>query len=170
MDEKGRSRWPGIGGALHFELCRAVRRVLTGVDPKAEISARARRALDDAREPFPWLDDASTVVVVDLLWLPCELCAHPALVRGNGARAFDTGVEMGRAVELTNLEREVRRLSTEDASAWPKAPVAPEMSGELKFEKCVSRELVEEMLGHRVDDSACMRKTLAEPLRTVETL
>jgi hypothetical protein len=43
------------------------------------------------------------------------------------------------------------------------------MARELKFEKCLPREL-EEMLGDRVDDSAGMSKTLAEPLRTVGTL
>lgn len=176
MDEKGRSRWPGTGGALHFDLCRAVRRVLTGVDPKAEISARARRALDDAREPFPWLDDASTVVVrggdgPPRWWTFSGYLVNSALAYlsavGHGARASDTGVEMGRAVDLTKLERDVRRLSTEDPSAWPKAPVAPEMARELKFEKCLPRELVEQMLGHRVDDSPGMRKTLAEHVRTV---
>ena len=167
------------GGALHFELCRAVRRVLTGVDPKAEISARARRALDDAREPFPWLDDASTVVVrggdgPPRWWTFSGYLVNSALAHfsaaGHGARASDTGVELGRAADLTKLEREVRRLSTEDPNAWPKAPVAPEMARELKFEKCLPRELVAEMLRSRIDDSAGMRKTLAEPLRTVETL
>jgi len=44
------------------------------------------------------------------------------------------------------------------------------MAREPKFEKCLPRELVEEILGHRVDDSAGMSKTLAEPLRNVETL
>lgn len=179
MDEKGRSRWPGTGGALHFELCRAVRRVLTGVDPKAEISARARRALDEAREPFPWLDDASTVVVrggdgPPRWWTFSGYLVNSALAHlsaaGHEMRASDTGVELGRAVDLTKLELELRRLSTEDPSAWPKAPVAPEMARELKFEKCLPRELVEEMLGDRVDDSAGMSKTLAEPLRNVETL
>jgi ATP-dependent helicase Lhr and Lhr-like helicase len=176
MEEKGRSRWPGSGGALHFELCRAVRRVLTGVDPKAEISARARRALDEAREPFPWLDDTSTVVVrsgsaAPRWWTFSGYRVNSALARlsavGNGARASDTGIALGGRADLTKLEREVRRLSTEGASVWPKAPIAPEMARELKFEKCLPPELVSEMLAARVDDTVGMRRTLAEPVRVV---
>ncbi|MGH9334321.1 MAG: DEAD/DEAH box helicase, partial [Vicinamibacteria bacterium] len=176
MDEKGRSRWQGTGGALHFELCRAVRRVLTGVDPKAEISARARRALDEAREPFSWLDDESTAVVrvgdgSPRWWTFSGYLVNSALTQlaavGQGARASDTGVELGRSADLTNLEREVRRLSTEDPSAWPRAPVAPEMARDLKFEKCLPREFVGEMLGCRLEDHDGMAKTLAEPIRMV---
>jgi ATP-dependent Lhr-like helicase len=177
IDEKGRSRWPGSGGALHFDLCRAIRRVLTGTDPKAEISSRARTALQEARARFSWLDDASTVFLVDAdrpprWWTFSGRLVNSALAQlsaaGNGARPSDTWVELGRTADFAALEREVRRRSAKDPGAWPKASVAPEISRDLKFERCLPREIVEEMFGVRLGDTEGMRRTLAEPLRIVK--
>ncbi len=53
--EKGRSRWLGPGTLLHFDLCRAIRRVLAGNSLGIEISRRARSRLDEIRTSFPWV-------------------------------------------------------------------------------------------------------------------
>ena len=59
----GRSQWLGSPGALHFDLCRAIRRVLVTGHCPASLSARAADRLANLQRDFPWLvDDATTIV------------------------------------------------------------------------------------------------------------
>src|SRR5262249_19882940 len=61
----GRSRWLGSPGALHFELCRAIHRVLVSGRCPASLSARARTRLVEIMAKFPWLVDDATAIVHD---------------------------------------------------------------------------------------------------------
>lgn len=58
--------------------------MLSGIDAPAELSSRAKAKLEDAREPFHWLDDESTAIVKspagasagDFCRAPRELCTR----------------------------------------------------------------------------------------------
>jgi hypothetical protein len=55
-EEKGRSRWEGASGALHVELCRAIRRVLWDGDVPVTLTHRARERLERVRDELRWVE------------------------------------------------------------------------------------------------------------------
>lgn len=64
-DMPGRSRWLGHGQVLHFDLCQAVRCVLSGADLSPHPSQRAANALEELRTTFSWIGPTGTVVAVE---------------------------------------------------------------------------------------------------------
>ena len=173
--EKGRTHWPGMGGGLHFELCRAVRRVLSGADPPAELSSRAKQKLAAARAPFHWLDDKSTAIVRDpkgelRWWTFVGLFANSALaelafVRGE-KKPNDFAIQLEEGLDISAMEREIRALA-DRRERHPQPPVNDEQAEGLKFEKCLPPKLMSKMLGERIDVPDAVSAALSEPLRIV---
>ena len=60
--DPGRSRWLGDGPAMPYELCQAIRRVVSMDGNTDRLSTRARDALTDARSELWWLDGTATTI------------------------------------------------------------------------------------------------------------
>ena len=171
---KGRSRWLGSGVPLRFDLCRAVRQVLADGRVDAELSRRARRALDAVRDDFSWVAPDSTAVVDDgagatRWWTFAGLRANTALGELLGPLRRQTSREGNLSIRLrdrTGVEEVRRRLARVDTAAWePAVPVADDAVDALKFSACLPRAIAVRTLRARSADGAAARTCAAEPIR-----
>lgn len=171
----GLSRWVGLGSALHFPLCRAIRRVLATGRCPASLTTRAKDYLATLGERFAWIDDATTAIVHsgegDVRWWTF------AGLRANAALAAALGPLATPRERPDNLSIPVRRdASSADirfrfeslhSDTTPVAPLAQDALDGLKFSACVPSELAHRMLRRRLADPEGVRTVLAEPLRTI---
>jgi ATP-dependent Lhr-like helicase len=175
--EGGKSRWVGSGQPLHFRLCRAVRRVLTGNASQEGWSRRARERVAAIRADFDWLDEKSTVLLRDgsqkaVWWTFAGQLANAALSQGLAAEGQSpssenlsvTVPEAGPALDgaLSGLER---RAPTDLAPA-----VSDDALRQVKFSECLPRELAAKSLAARLADTESVSTVLAEPILHVSAL
>ena len=170
----GRSRWCGGSRVMHFELARAIRRVLAGGELGGLPSQRAREALEGLRTEFAWVDDESTAVVrgsdgEPRWWTFAGLRANAALavvlgdlvatpqVRDNLALPLRAGVD-GEAVR--------RRLDEVGVVDVP-GPVPPQALTDLKFGACLPGALATRMIEVRSRDARALGAVGSERLRDV---
>ena len=105
--EDGKSRWLGTGQPLHFELCQAIARVLSGNHAKQGLSARASERLGTIAAGFTWLEPGMTWLVktadgVVIWWTFAGLNANAALAEGLRAQGINTGRVDNLAVALAS--------------------------------------------------------------------
>ena len=172
----GRSRWLGPGTLLHFDLCRAIRRVLAGNRLGVEISRRARSRLDEIRRSFPWVDAGSTAVVRDPAgasrwWTFAGIRANAMLgeligtLRSPTARHANLSIRLRDGVAFEELKR---RLDDAPADVTKCTfPVTDDAVNALKFSACLPRRLAVRTLQERGADRDAVRACLGEPLRQV---
>jgi ATP-dependent helicase Lhr and Lhr-like helicase len=171
----GKARWltPGISGAS-FELSRAARQVLLGMDPPVALTQRAKRVLAEVRdEHLPTVHPGGTVITrvgTDLRWWTWA-----------GYRANAT-----LATTLSSLTDEVQRL--DDASIRLRSDLTPDMwkagtadaanrlclpsvderaLAGLKFSEALPERLAMATLAARLADLDSAARVLAEPSRFV---
>ena len=172
--EPGRSRWIGSGIALHFELCRAVRRVLTEGRLDVELTRRASARLDGIRDDFSWIDATGTAVVRDPAgaarwWTFAGLRANTTLGQLIGPLRQSRSREENLAIRLADgatVEDLKSRLGDADATGNV-VPVTDAAVDSLKFSACLPRELAVRALRARGSDPGAVRACRGEPIRQV---
>jgi ATP-dependent Lhr-like helicase len=157
----GKSSWIGTGQALHYELCQAILRVLTGTDPAGTISARARTQLAEERDAYTWLDAHATIVRHDptelAWWTFAGLHANGALAdflrkRGiDATKADNFRVRFGAGTALTAIEAGLASVTETDASQM-RTPIEEKTIEALKFSECLPRPLAVKELEERLTD------------------
>ena len=174
--DKGRSRWLGPGTLLHFDLCRAIRRVLAENSLGTDISRRARSKLDEIRQSFPWVDSKGTAVVRDPAgasrwWTFSGIRANTMLGELIGTLRLPTSRDSNLSIRLRDgVAFEELRRRLDDAPADVKEcvfPVADDAVDSLKFSACLPRRLAVQTLQERGSDRDAVRACLSEPMRHV---
>ena len=171
----GRSRWIGRGTPLHFELCRALRKVLDEGMTEERLSGRARKRLREVRAGFPWVDASTTTVVrdaagVDRWWTFAGARANVTLGALLGADRPSTSRQDNLSIRLredVGLDELKRRLDVDADAASAALPVADDSVDSLKFAACLPRELAVRTLRERSADRKAVRACLREPIRQV---
>jgi ATP-dependent Lhr-like helicase len=172
----GRSRWLGSPGALHFDLCRAIRRVLVTGQCPASLSTRAAGRLAELMPDFAWLVDDATTIVRDAggtvrWWTFAGLRSNAALAAALRPATAGTAppdnffVALRPDVNLQELQAAIQSLRPLNVQAA--VPVAAEAVDALKFSLCVPPPLAHRTVQRRLADGAGIAKLLSEPLRTV---
>jgi ATP-dependent Lhr-like helicase len=172
--EIGKSRWPGTGQPLHYEICQAIRRILTGTDPAGTISERAGRRLAEVRTEYDWLDCNRTVVLRDATglswWTFAGLRANAALAdylrRGgvDASKADNFRIHLGDAVATAALEGELRSAAAAGPGAM-RTPIEEKTIEELKFSECLPRQVAVRALQERLTDRSGITSTLSSEVR-----
>lgn len=172
----GKSRWPGTGQPLHYELCQAIRRVLLGNDPAGTISERARLYLAAVRDEYTWLDADHSVVCRDAAgaawWTFAGLRANAAMadyLRRHGvdaSKADNFRIQLGDEALGTELEGEIQHLRKADPQNM-RTPIEEKTIEALKFSECLPRELAVAELQDRLTDRPGISKALSQPVRFV---
>jgi ATP-dependent Lhr-like helicase len=174
--ERGISRWLGLGRPLSFELCRKIRTVLASGDRYEYLSRRATEALAEAREEFSWLRPDAICVRVSAgedrteIWTYAGQNVNAALsnaltqIAGRASTADNFRLRMNEVVPADQIQRwfsEMRKLG-------PMPPAIRDLSvllDRLKFRKCLPDQMAERMLSARTmpgpEGIAPMRETMA---------
>jgi len=171
--ERGKSRWPGDGRALSFELCRAIRRVLTSHSCPGTLTARATAKLDELATDFSWLHAEGTTLLRersgDLRWWTfAGLRANGALgaASGLGARQPDNlSIPLDPSADEGTLREKLGSRSPEEIAA--DVPVPPTAVASLKFARCLPDALVQKTLRRRWGDPDGVSAVVGEPIWSV---
>jgi ATP-dependent Lhr-like helicase len=174
-DREGRSRWIGEGGALHFDLCRAMRRVLATGRCPAALSMRAKQRMERLAGEYPWVDETATTIVRDAAgnvrwWTFAGLRANAWLAEAiepfvfPASRADNLGIPLGDGAS-ERLRSRLHAVAADTIAV--ELPVSDDAIDGLKFSTCVPKDLARRMLERRLHDARAVRTVLAEPLRLV---
>lgn len=174
-DVQGRSRWEGSVRALHFDLCRAIRRVLSdGVVP-VTLTQRAQERLQEVRDELTWLQTEGTALVrdgVELLWWTFAgrlanqtLAHHLGALSDTPTRATNHYVRLQSSCEVDALRQALDDLRGRVETLAP--DVAADALTGLKFSACLPPTLATRLVSRRISDPAAVARVLAEPLRVV---
>ncbi len=170
----GRSRWCGGSRLMHFELARAIRKVLAGADLPGVPSQRAREKLDELRAAFAWVDDESTACVRGTegdprWWTFAGLRANAALAAALGDLVSTSQVRDNLAIPLRAGVggEEVRRRLDEVGARDVSVPVSAQQLTELKFGACLPAELATRLIAARARDAPALAAVAVERLRDV---
>ncbi len=174
-DTGGRSRWLSSGQPLHFHVCQAVARVLSGAELNFKMSRRAHRQLAESQDQFAWVDGLSSALVKDcdrLTWwtfagrLFNAAVAAQLRARGYAARYDNYSVSLGRGAGASLSPNDIRELLHDTVPAFS-TPLAQAAIADIKFIECVPPSLVARMTAARFDQSHVREALLRAPLRSL---
>jgi ATP-dependent Lhr-like helicase len=172
----GRSRWLGGSGALHFDLCRAIRHAVLSGNCPATLSSRAGDRMRALHTHFAWLDEEATAIVRDAdgilqWWTFAGLRANAALAEAlrpvtEGARHADNlSISFQSDVDLRTAEALARDLKSSGVTGLSHIP--PQAIDGLKFSVCLPQVLAERTIRRRIEDQLGVTKVLSEPVRCI---
>lgn len=175
-DERGRSRWMGVGQALSFQMSQAVRHVLATEAVSQRWSRRARAQLDGVRSDATWVREDSSTVVSDsersVWWTFAGARANSAIAAAladQGCRWVDhdnLSITIDQGLSAEQLHSYIERVRLREPKDL-RVPVSDEAIRELKFSVCLPRDVAQRALELRLADEPAIRSTLAEPARYV---
>lgn len=171
VEAVGRSVWLGGGIPLGFELCQAMKRVLLESTVEPHLTLRARKALDDLRGEFLWVDADRTTLRRESpgrarWWTFAGLRANatlgdalvragqPVTSRDNLSLTLDVSAGMPNLGSLVPSAGEADQLRPDG--------LADSALDSLKFAFCTPRELCIEGLRERLSDPGAVRAIVAE--------
>ncbi len=179
----GRSLWRGEGRPLHFEHCRAIRRVLSDEARPPGLSRRADEALEELQLNHPWLPNAdadSTVLAIDQAkgvawWTYAGLAANTALADALRARTDAPIRADNLAIVFDGLDNPGRALPwVEAVTSEPATNLRPRISQKavegLKFSVCLPSRLAVEMLAERGTDIRALEAIVGATVRVFRTV
>ncbi len=169
---KGRSQWLGASPALSFELCQAIRQVMSMDSHQPQWSRRACEAIDEVRLDMPWCHVDSTAIIPSGPGA-CEWWTFAGL-RANAtfAEAFTAiGIKTTADNFSIKVNTEMNKLQTtlmdqvwESApKLWP-ASLGTKALDNLKFSDCLPPVLAMGMLRARLSVVSVLRRVLEESL------
>jgi ATP-dependent Lhr-like helicase len=178
----GRIRWHSGPHALHFALCRAMRKIALGATPAVEFTRRAASAIAELRKEFAPLADPQRTVVVrdpsgDLRWWTWAGVAANATLHAALAGASDPLQRVDNLALRLRRDlgaRELRAAITlaRDHSLPPPAVTDEALRG-LKFATALPTALAAQTLGERLADpqgaSAVLGESQDHPSPTYRT-
>ncbi|MBZ0088797.1 MAG: hypothetical protein K8H90_00300 [Thermoanaerobaculia bacterium] len=169
----GRSIWLGEGLPLGYELCQAMKRVLLEDTIEAHLTRRARKALEDLRGKFPWLDPTSTSLVSEApgrarWWTFAGLRANATLASALGAagRTVLSQDNLSLNLDVSGGRPDLIALLPSPSAASLLRPegLAERAVESQKFAFCTPRELCLESLRERMADVSGVQRTLQAPV------
>lgn len=170
----GRSRWLGSSQALHFHHCRAIRSVLSGIDPGPRLTKRATEKLAEVREAHAWADDKAMSLVRtgdnDLRWWTFAGLRANATLAEHLGRFSASGIVDNFSLPLvpTTTADALERARAEMRSRAPLDPPIPDGAVDgLKFGECLPAELAGRTLRGRLADTEAVAACVGE--QTVAT-
>ena len=173
----GRSRWLGSGRPYRFELCQAVKQVMTSETHFPFLSRRGEQALEDARAEYNWVKPDATVLRIDMpagvseWWTFAGRKANEHLRRlllktitvdsnpDNFCLRFLTAVSVEDFAQALYMLR--------SSSAGETEPAVVGNQGELKFIECLPATALHRLLRHRQEANRVVALILAQPLKTL---
>jgi ATP-dependent Lhr-like helicase len=172
VEERGRSRWGGAGGALSLELCRAMRSVLGDSGLPESASRRAASRLEEIRETFWFVREGATALVPDRERRRSRWWTF-AGARANGEIGARLQARELRVASSDDLG--VTVLGSPNSSALHDALTAGEVTTEVdirrleavKFSEAVPVRLLQILVERRDADPAGVRAVQGEPVETV---
>ena len=179
----GRSLWRGEGRPLHFEHCRAIRRVLSDGTPPPGLSRRGAEALEELQHSHPWLSDEdseSTVLAVDqgkgvAWWTYAGLAANTALADTLRSQ-IDIPIRADNlSIVFDSQDNPARALGwVEAVTSEPFEKIRPRISKKalegLKFSVCLPSRLAVEMLVERGTDTQALEAVVGATVRVFRTV
>jgi len=175
-ESRGRSQWLGSSQPLHFELCRAVRRVLATGSLDVRLTARGQQALEQALEKAPWIDDETTAIVRAedgsvSWWTFAGLAANNVLAEALGPlhKAGTRGQNLTVPLwDHVRSEAVQQRLAQLDAHELVDSVVITDEALEgLKFASCLPPDIALRLLAARIADPEAVRACIEEAVRFV---
>lgn len=172
----GRSRWQGTSEPLHFELTRAMRRVLVSGSVPVTLTRRAEERLALLRTEHSWLDEEGTLLSREgdgslRWWTFAGLLANrtlaehlPGLAEAPG-RATNFFVRMEPSADAGRIVDAVQRLAESQASLSP--PFDPGAVAGLKFSSCLPDAIARRVLEAEADDGKVVSQVVMEGIRVV---
>lgn len=153
--EKGKVRWASEPIAESFEMMRARREVLLGVDPAVKLSKRAVVRLEDARTLHgERVDDRGLVMqrggTAVRFWSWAGLRANQTLIAGMGLSDFATASNEGILLPVDVGAADVRDADVREAVPW----ISPDAVAGMKFSAALPGGLAQETLAERFADRA----------------
>jgi len=174
VDMPGRSRWLGHGQALHFDLCRAAKRVLSGAILSPHLSQRATAALDELRSAFSWITPTGTDVTVEselgeARWWTFagdrfnSAAAAALITQGIPASydSFSVRARSNRTAAFVNATRKV----LEHENGLARGVTTAEDRERVKFDDCIRQAHRIAMIRARHDPGSAAKQIRCEPLR-----
>lgn len=159
-EERGISRWLGLGRSLSFRLCRQIRTVLTDNETYGYLSQRAASRLSEAREEFCWLKSDATCV----RWPGAKTCTEVWTYAGQNVNAsLSNGLHryVGKTCTADNFRLRLTGVITADlvqeclTSMKRHGPAPPNIASvdalveKMKFSKCLPQLLAQAVITAR---------------------
>ncbi|HRY49975.1 MAG TPA: DEAD/DEAH box helicase [Candidatus Paceibacterota bacterium] len=175
-DYGGRSRWLGSGRAYSFQLCQAVKQVITSEGHFPFLSRRGDQALDESRAEHDWVKPDSTVLRlgangVDGEWWTfagrraneyfCRLLGKTIRLR---SIADNFSLRLQTAVSVEDFDKALQTLRSSPARET--APAVVEDLDDLKFAECLPPTALQTLLRDRQEAHREVDIVLAQPLKT----
>jgi len=171
---RGRSRWLGVGHALSFALCQAVKSVLVKEGLAPQLSRRGNARLEEVREDYAWLTQGKTSLVADgssLRWWTfagslVNACLATMLSEAGCEARFDDFAL--RLESCAGAERSIHQLRQSLCQGIATTPenALNESVDRIKFIDCVPAALRQRMIRERqiplVDCEKIARQTIAK--------
>lgn len=162
VEEHGRSRWLGEGQALSFDLCQAIRRLLSGQVTPPGLTRRAEAQLAIQRQEFPWLDNGTDCTVFEPLpdgrqrwWTFAGLLGNATLLGHLRPHLpqpppYDNLSITLHAEDATTVRRLLAHGLDLESEAMPQVDKRAVES--LKFNECLPRPLLRKVVQARWSD------------------
>ena len=176
--ERGISRWLGLGRPLSFDLCRTIRGVLTSHVVYEYLSRRATEGLAEAREEFCWLKPDVVCVRTPAsedrteIWTYAGQNVNASLSNSLSHAAGKTATADNFRLRINGvfLADVVQQWFSEMRKLGPMSPATADLAAileRLKFRQCLPKELAERMLSLRLMPGAEVMEPLQEPVVSV---
>lgn len=174
-DELGRTRWPGSGLGLSYQICKTMQAILCRNDQSDRWSKRCNNEIDRLRGEFGWLQADSTSLLLESgdrwsWWTFAGAKANATVayylaqilkstVSSDGfSMKFSDGVNSD---QILAARKQVAELGVENLH-----PVAKERAIRgLKFAECLSPRLAEQVTSMRLRDDAAILSIINENIR-----
>ena len=174
-DYGGRSRWLGSGRAYSFELCQAVKKVITSEAHFPFLSRRGEQALEELRGEHDWAKPDSTVLRLGAnggeseWWTLAGRKANEHLRRllrktiTLESNADNFSLRLQTVVSSEDFGKALQTLRSSPVRETE--PAAVEDLGELKFSECLPATTLQTLLRHRREANRVIALVLAQPLK-----
>jgi ATP-dependent Lhr-like helicase len=169
----GKTRWLGTGRMLSFSICRAEERIITGADPRCQISHRATERLVAIRGRLQFVDGHSLPLVSGEFDHVTAWLFAGGLVSASVARALnDDGLAVVRwndvsvVVRAHNPEKVSRALN--DVNVTTAHPALPsDLPNAIKFGLCLPAQLTEAVIVARTSRPEDLANALSRNRRMI---
>jgi hypothetical protein len=171
----GRTRWPGSGLGLSYQICQAMRSILCRSDESNRWSKRCIAEISRLRYDFSWIDEVSTSLVLESggrwsWWTFSGAKANGTIAYYLAQKLKSTvssdgfSLKFADGVTSEQIQSAVEALAEADSGNL--RPVANEKAIRgLKFSECLSPRLADEVTSARLRDDSAVANVLSETLR-----
>lgn len=175
---RGKSQWLGGGLGMSYRLSRAVHGVLTNPEVSPRWSNRAMQTMESLRAEYAFLHAGQDVVLnnrqnKETRWftfaggvINTALADTLRAIGTNGVSSRDFLVKFNDAAEGSGLVDRVRNLTADEIAA--SFIVSDEFMEKLKFNECLPKLMVRELLRARLLNQEDIQATLGRNVAVVE--